>query len=94
MPDPDDDLLRTALEQASELDRDADELAALLRSMTDIRVGMTVDTVGTGELSAYELAKAEAAKLLSWPGWSRCGSTPTSPRPCRAARSRSACWSA
>lgn len=68
MPGPDDDLLRTTLEQAAELDRDADELAALLRSMTDIRIGMTVDTVGTGELSAYELAKAEAARLLSWSG--------------------------
>lgn len=36
--------------------------------MTDIRVGMLVDTVGMGELSAYELAKAEAARLLSWAG--------------------------
>ena len=68
MPDPDDDLLRTALDQAAELEHDAEQLAALLRSMTDIRVGMTVDTVGMGELSAYELAKAEAARLLSWSG--------------------------
>ncbi len=68
MPDPDDDLRQTALDQASALHRDADDLAALLRSMTDIRIGMTVDTVGMGELSAYELAEAEAARLLSWAG--------------------------
>jgi hypothetical protein len=68
VPDPDDDLRQTALDQASALHRDADDLAALLRSMTDIRIGMTVDTVGMGELSAYELAEAEAARLLSWAG--------------------------
>ena len=48
----------------------ADQLAAMLRSVTDIRVAMLVDTIGMGELSAYETAKAEAARLLSWAGLS------------------------
>ncbi len=69
MPDPDDDLLRTTLEQAAELDRDADQLAdAAAVHDRHPRIGMSVDTVGTCELSAYELAKAEAARLLSWSG--------------------------
>lgn len=63
-----DDVLRAAREQLSELDLAADELAATLKSMTDVRVAMLVDTLGMGELSAYETAKAEAARLLSWTG--------------------------
>lgn len=62
-----DDLLRTAREQLSEPGLAADELAMMLKSMTDVRVAMMVETVGMGELTAYETAKAEAARLLSWP---------------------------
>lgn len=70
MPDAADDVLRAARARLSELDLDADQLSALLGSMTDVRVAMQVDVVGMGELSAYELAKAEAANLLSWAGLS------------------------
>lgn len=68
MPDPADELLAAAREQAAELELAADQLASLLRSMTDVRVGVLIRAVGMGELSAYELAKAEAARLLSWSG--------------------------
>lgn len=50
------------------MDLAADQVTALVKSMTDIRVAMLVDAVGMAELSAYELAKAEAARLLSWAG--------------------------
>lgn len=62
------DALRAARAALSELGLAADELAAMVESMTDIRVAMLVDVVGTGELSAYETAKTEAARLLSWDG--------------------------
>ena len=68
MPESADEILRAARARLSELDLDADQLASLLRSMTDIRVAVLVDTVGMSDLSAYELAQAEAARLVSWPG--------------------------
>lgn len=68
MPDPSDDPLVDTHEQVAELNAAADGLAALLRSMTDLRIALIVDTVGMGELSTYELAKAEATRLLSWEG--------------------------
>lgn len=68
MPGDADDVLAVARDQLSELDLAADQLAAMLRSMADVRVAMLVDMVGMGELSAYETAKAEAARLLSWTG--------------------------
>jgi hypothetical protein len=54
--------------QLSELGLAADQLARMLLSVTDVRVAMLVETRGLGELSAYETAKAEAARLLSWAG--------------------------
>jgi len=63
-----DDSLAATRAQLSDLELAADELAALVRSMTDIRVAMLVETVGMGEISAYETAKAEAVRLLSWTG--------------------------
>jgi hypothetical protein len=68
VPGAADKVLRGARAQLSDLELTADQLRALLKSMTDIRVAMLVDMVGMGELSAYELAKAEAARLLSWAG--------------------------
>ena len=65
MSDPDDDALEHL---RAELEEAADGLTAWLRSLTDIRVAVLVDVVGAGELGAYELAKAEAARLLAWPG--------------------------
>ena len=56
----------TGAELPSELDVAADQLTAWLRSMTDVRVGMHVVTAGMGELAAYETAKAQAARLVSW----------------------------
>lgn len=52
----------------SEFDLDAEQFAAWLRSTTDIRVGMHVVCVGLGALGAYETAKAQAARLVSWAG--------------------------
>lgn len=63
-----DDLLSTARARLSELGLSGDQLTAALTSMTDVRVAMFVDAIGVNELNAYELAKAEAARLLSWAG--------------------------
>lgn len=68
MSDDADDVLAVARAQLSELDLAADQLAAMVKSMTDVRVAVMVEFVGMGELSAYETAKAEAARLLSWTG--------------------------
>lgn len=63
-----DELVMAREEWLSRLELDADQLASLRRSMTDIRVALMVDVVGMGELSAYEFAKAEAGALWGWPG--------------------------
>ena len=68
MPTDDDDPGAVLRDQVSELEAAADELAALVRAMTDVRVAMLVDVVGAGGFGAYELAKAEAARLLTWSG--------------------------
>lgn len=62
-----DELVRAGEEWLSRLELDADQLASLRKSMTDIRVALMVDVVGMGELSAYEFAKAEAGALWGWP---------------------------
>jgi hypothetical protein len=66
MPEKVDDYIRAGQEWLSRLDIDADQLALLRKSMTDVRVGVIVDVVGMGEISAYGFAKAEAGRLWAW----------------------------
>jgi hypothetical protein len=66
--DPDDDLLR---DTAADLERAADELTRWVASMTEVRVALLVFVVGHGPLTAYELARAEAARLAGWDGLAR-----------------------
>ncbi|MGH8573938.1 MAG: hypothetical protein ACREX8_15395 [Gammaproteobacteria bacterium] len=60
------DFASAAEEWLSTLDLDADQLAALRKSMTDITVAISVDVVGMDSLHAYEFAKAEAGRLWTW----------------------------
>jgi hypothetical protein len=57
----DDDLPGPPAELLSGLD--PGEVAELLKSMTDIRVVLSVDIVGMDEIDAYALAKSEASRL-------------------------------
>ncbi len=66
MPEEADDYARAGREWLSQLDMDADQLASLRKSMTDVRVGVIVDVVGMSALTAYEFAKAEAERLWAW----------------------------
>lgn|GEM_PF-3584930 len=68
VPGATDDRLSAVRAWLSELGLSADQLTAVLRSMTDVRVAVLVDSTGMNELSAYELAGSEAARLLSWDG--------------------------
>ncbi|MBA2309163.1 MAG: hypothetical protein H0W01_07680 [Pseudonocardiales bacterium] len=61
------DLIRAAQAELLALDLDPDDLAALRKSMSDIRVALVVDIVGMDELGAYELAKTQACRLWAWP---------------------------
>ncbi|PZS26941.1 MAG: hypothetical protein DLM58_19675 [Pseudonocardiales bacterium] len=66
MPGRADDCVRAAHEHLLGLGLDAEQLAALRKSMTDIRVAIQVDVLAMSALTAYEFAKAEAYRLWAW----------------------------